>query len=340
MFNKQGTYIIAELSANHNQDFDLAQKTIRAMKEAGADAVKIQTYHPGSITLNSNKPWFIARKDSLWAGQKLYDLYKKASTPYEWHPALKDLAESLGMDFFSSPFDKEGVDLLEKLDVPAYKIASLEITDIPLISYVASKMKPMIISTGVATLEDIELALDTCYLHDNKQVALLKCTSAYPTPVEESNLGAIRFLREKFGVITGLSDHSLGIEIPLTAVAMGAKIIEKHFILDKSIKTPDSDFSLDKDEFKTMVDSVRRIEKAIENNDYIVTAKMESAKTSARSLFAVEDISEGESLTVENIRSIRPGLGLHPKHFNDILGKKAAKNIEKGTPLDWNLITD
>ncbi len=338
--SNQPVYIIAELSANHNRNFDLAVKTLEAMKEAGADAVKIQTYQPGSITLDSDKPWFKTREDSLWAGQKMYDLYKRASTPYEWHPKLKKLAESLGLDFFSSPFDLEGVDLLESLKVPAYKIASFEITDLPLISYVASKGKPVIISTGIARIEDIELALETCYEQGNKKVALLKCTSAYPAPVEEANLGAIPFLSEKFGVVTGLSDHTLGIEIPITAVALGARIIEKHFILDRSINTPDSEFSLDRRDFKKMVLAIRKIEKAIEPYNYQVTEKMKSAMHSARSLFAVKNIRQGEEFSTENISSLRPGLGLHPKYYKDILGKKAAKNIEKGTPLNWDLISE
>lgn len=338
LFGASNTYIIAELSANHNRDIKLAINTIKAMKASGANAVKIQTFTPDSMTLDSDKPWFMTREDSLWAGQRLYDLYKIAATPYEWHPELKKTAEDLGMDFFSTPFDREGVDLLESLGVPAYKIASLEITDIPLISYVASKGKPVIISTGIASMEDIELAVRTCRDQGNHQVALLKCTSAYPTPVEESNLGAIRFLGEKFGTVAGLSDHSLGIEIPIAAVAMGAKIIEKHFILDKSINTPDASFSLDPAEFRAMVTAVRSIEKAIQDEGYIVNEKMVSARRSARSLFAVKDIREGELLSRENIKSLRPGAGLHPRHYPELLGKRASRDIEKGTPLSWEII--
>jgi pseudaminic acid synthase len=325
-------YVIAELSANHNQDLDLAVKTIEAMKAAGADAVKIQTFNPGSMTLDINKPWFMARKDSLWSGQRLYELYVKAATPYEWHPILKEKAENLGLDFFSSPFDKEGVDLLESLEVPAYKIASLEITDIPLISYIAAKGKPVIISTGIADHEDIQLALATCYEQDNRDIALLKCTSAYPTPIEESNIGAISYLADTYGVVAGLSDHSLGIEIPIAAVAVGAKIIEKHFILDKSIDTPDSAFSLDKDEFKAMVDSIRAIEKALEPKEYLVNDKMKSARVSARSLFAIENIRKGEKFTKDNIKPI------HPKYYHEILNKTAKSDIETGTPISWDLI--
>jgi pseudaminic acid synthase len=331
-------YIIAELSANHNQDLGLAEKTLIAMKEAGADAVKIQSFTPDSMTMNLDRPWFMTRKDSLWSGQKLYDLYKKTSTPYEWHPRLRDLADELGMDFFSAPFDREAVDLLETLQVPAYKIASFEITDIPLISYAASKGKPIIISTGVATEEDIELALSTCHEAGNEKVALLKCTSAYPTPVEESNLGAIPYLREKFNKVVGISDHSLGLDIPLASVALGAAIIEKHFILDKSIQTPDSSFSLDKEAFSHMVASVRQLEKALEEKQYVVKPSMVSARGSARSLFAVQNIRKGEEFSAENMKSLRPGNGLHPKHTAQILGKRAVMDIDAGTPLSWEMI--
>ena len=331
-------FIIAELSANHNQSFQLAVETIHAMKEAGADAVKLQTYTPDTITINSRNELFM-KKDGLWKGQSLYELYQKAYTPWEWQPELKELAEKLGIVCFSSPFDKTAVDFLEEMDVPAYKIASFEIVDIPLIEYVASKGKPVIMSTGVATLEDIELAIDTCRKADNNDIALLKCTSSYPAPYEEMNLKSIPFLKEKFGLPVGLSDHTMGIEIPVAAVALGAVIIEKHFILDKKLDTPDKAFSLDPTEFKQMVDAVRNVEKALGEEGYLFTDKMSKARKNARSLFVVKDIKKGELFTEENIRSIRPGAGLHPKYFSEILGKRAVEDIKKGTPLKWEHVS-
>ena len=332
------TYIIAELSANHEQNYDLAVETIKAMKEAGADAVKLQTYTPDSLTLNSDKAWFQTRKDSLWAGQKMYDLYKKGETPWNWHKKLQKLTLDLGMDFFSSPFDLEGVDLLESINVPAYKIASLEITDIPLIKKCAKTGKPIIISTGAATTKDIDLALETCYNTGNKQVALLKCTSAYPTPFNEVNLKQIHSLKEKYGIIIGLSDHTLGIEVPIASVVMGAKIIEKHFILSRDSNGLDKDFSLEPHEFKQMVDAIRNIEQAMGNGSFNLTAKIETATKFRRSIFVSSNIKKGEVFTKNNIKSVRPGLGLHPKHYYEILGKKANQDIEKGLPLSWDLI--
>ena len=336
--NNSKTYIIAELSANHEQNFDLAVETIKAMKDARADAVKLQTYTPDSLTLDSDKPWFQTRKDSLWAGQKMYDLYKKGETPWEWHPKLQELAHKLGMDFFSSPFDLKGVDLLEQINVPAYKIASLEITDIPLIKKCAETGKPIIISTGAATIEDIDLAVETCKKAGNNQIALLKCTSAYPTPYNEVNLKQIQSLKEKYNVIVGLSDHTLGIEVPIASVVMGAKIIEKHFILSRNSNGLDKDFSLEPHEFKQMVNAIRNIEQAIGNGSFNLTPKIETATKFRRSLFTVKNIKKGESFTSENIRSLRPGLGLHPKYYYEILGKTATQNIDKGEPLKWNFI--
>ena len=336
--NTHKTYIIAELSANHEQNFDLAVETIKAMKEAGADAVKIQTYRAGDITLDSDKPWFRTRDDSLWAGQKLYDLYKKGETPWEWHKPLKELAESLGMDFFSSPFDLEAVDFLESLDMPMYKIASPEITDIPLIKKCAETGKPIIISTGAAALEDIDLAVKTCLDAGNDKIALLKCTTAYPTPYEEVNLRSMEFLRKRYNVVVGLSDHTLGIEIPIASVVMGARIIEKHFILSRKGNGLDKEFSLEPQEFKQMVDAVRNVEKALGTEEYVVTPRMENAFKMRRSLFVAKDMKKGEKFTAENIKSVRPGLGLHPKFYYDILGKRATKDIERGTPLDWSMI--
>ncbi len=335
---KHPVYIIAELSANHEQDLKLAQETIHAMKDSGADAVKLQTFTPDSITLNSSRPWFQTRKDSLWAGQKMYDLYLKAYTPWEWHENLKELTESLGMDFFSSPFDLKDVERLASIDVPAYKIASFEITDIPLIESVAKKQKPIILSTGVAEYDDIKLAVETCLNAGNKEIALLKCTSAYPTPMQDVNLSLIGKLKEDFPVIVGLSDHTKGIAIPVSAVTLGARIIEKHFILDKNRNGLDKEFSLDPVEFFQMVNEVRNVEQAIGEADYELTENMQKARSSARSLFAIKKINQGEELNADNIKSLRPALGLHPKHFYEILGKKALCLIEKGTPLDFNMI--
>jgi pseudaminic acid synthase len=332
------TYIIAELSANHEQDYELAVETIKAMKEAGADAVKLQTYTPDSITLDSEKPWFQTRKDSLWAGQKMYDLYKKGATPWEWHPKLQKLANKLGMDFFSSPFDLNGVDLLENINVPAYKIASLEITDIPLIKKCAETKKPIIMSTGAATMEDIDLAVKTCIDAGNTKIALLKCTSAYPTPFDEVNLQQIKSLKEKYNVIIGLSDHTLGTEVPIASVVMGAKIVEKHFILSRNSEGLDKDFSLEPNEFKNMVQSIRNIELALGDGSFDLTPKIETATKFRRSLFVSEDIKKGDIISEKNMRSVRPALGLHPKYYYEILGKLALQDIEKGTPLSWDLI--
>ena len=332
-------YIIAELSANHEQNYDLAVATIIAMKDSGANAVKLQTYKPDSFCLDSDKPWFQTRQDSLWAGQKMFDLYKKGETPFEWHEKLQTISIDLGMDFFSSPFDLECADFLENLDVPAYKIASFEIMDIPLIDHVARKGKPIILSTGIAKKEDIQLAVQTCRDAGNNEIALLKCTSSYPTPVDQVNLATIPTLASTFRCISGLSDHTLGIEIPIGAVALGAKIIEKHFVLDKDGNGLDKDFSLTPDEFKQMTNSVRTMEKAVGSSNILLSEKQEQARSSGRSLFAIKDMAMGEVFTKENIKSLRPSLGLHPKNLTFILGKKATEKIEKGTPLTENLIT-
>lgn len=338
MFNKKGVYIIAELSANHNQDFDIAVRTIKAMKESGADAVKLQTFTPESMTLNSNQPWFQTRKDSLWAGQKLFDLYKKAATPWDWHLKLQKVANDIGLDFFSSPFDLEAVEKLESISVPYYKIASFEITDIPLIQKVAQTGKPIIMSTGIAEEEDIELAVNMVRNEGNHQIALLKCTSAYPTPFSEVNLRAIPLLEKKYKVVAGLSDHTLGVTVPVAAVAIGAKIIEKHFILDKSIESVDRDFSLEPYEFKEMVDAVRIVEQAIGEETMDLSQKSKDARSSRRSLFVIKDLKKGENLTLENIKSLRPGNGLHPKHYYSVIGKTVNKDVAKGTPLNMSMI--
>lgn len=331
-------FIIAELSANHNQDFDLAIKTIKAMKDSGADAVKLQTYTPDTITLDCDNEYFQIKQGTIWDGETLYNLYKKAYTHWEWQPKLKEYAESLGLICFSSPFDKSSVDFLEKMNVPAYKIASFEITDIPLIEYVALKGKPIIISTGIATLNDINLALETCKKSGNEQIILLKCTSSYPAPLEEVNLLTIPDMKKRFNTIIGLSDHTLGISVPIASVALGAKIIEKHFILDRKLGGPDASFSLEPYEFKQMVDSIREVEKALGKVSYELSDKVKKSREFARSLFVVKDMKKGDIFTEENIRSIRPNFGLEPKHITQILGKQINWDVSKGTPLNWNLL--
>jgi pseudaminic acid synthase len=331
------TFIIAELSANHNQNFEIAAKTIEAAKAAGADAIKLQTYTADTITLESNKEYFKIKGDSLWKGKTLHQLYQEAYTPWEWQPKLKKVADDLGIILFSSPFDFTAVDFLEEMNVPAYKIASFEITDIPLIKYVASKQKPVIISTGIAELKDIELAVETCKAEGNDQIALLKCTSSYPAPFKEINLCTIPDMQKRFNTVVGLSDHTLGTSVPIAAVALGARIIEKHFILDKSIGGPDAAFSIEPNEFKQMADSVREVEKSLGQVTYDINEKVKASRVFARSLFAVENIKKGETFNKTNIKSIRPSHGLPPKHLEEILGKSAKNDIEKGTPLSRDL---
>jgi pseudaminic acid synthase len=330
--NFERVFIIAELSANHNGNLEIAKETIRAAKRAGADCIKLQTYTADTITLNSNKDDFQI-KGTIWHGQNLYSLYKSAYTPWEWHEELFSVAKEEGLMCFSSPFDKTSVDFLENLNVPAYKIASFEITDIPLIEYVASKGKLVIISTGIASLEDIELAIEACKRMGNYNIALLKCTSSYPASIDQANLTMIKDFYDKFGVITGLSDHTLGIVAPVVATVLGAKIIEKHFILNHSIGGPDSSFSLDEKEFTEMVNSVRQAEDSIGVVDYNLTPEQIKGKTFSRSLYVVEDIIEGEMLSEKNIKSIRPGFGLHPKYLTNILGKVCNKDLKKGDRL-------
>lgn len=331
-------FVIAEMSANHLQKYDNAVKLIKAAKEAGADAVKLQTYTPDTITIDSDNEYFQIKQGTLWDGQTLYELYKKAYTPWEWQPKLKKIAEEEGLVFFSSVFDKTAVDFLEEINVPAYKIASFEITDIPLIEYAASKGKPVIISTGIATLSDIEEAVNACKRMGNNQIALLKCVSAYPTPLENVNLRTIPNLAETFKTVVGLSDHTLGISVPIVSVALRACIIEKHLTLDRKLGGPDAAFSLEPAEFKTMVKSVREVEKALGEVSYDLNEKMKKSREFSRSLFVVKDIKAGETFTEENIRSIRPGYGLPPKYLKNILGKRATQDIKKGIALCWELI--
>lgn len=332
-------FIIAELSANHNGRLDLALETVRAAKRAGADAIKLQTYTPDTITLDADKPDFIIQ-GTIWAGQKLHDLYQQAFTPWEWHPAIFEEAKKNGLLCFSSPFDHTAVDFLEKLQVPAYKIASFEITDLPLISYVASKQKPTIISTGIATEEDIRLALEACHAQGNHDLALLKCTSSYPAPVEEANLNMIQDFAQRFGVIPGLSDHTMGLVVPVVATCLGAKIIEKHFILDRSIGGPDASFSMDEAEFTAMVQAVRMAEKSMGVVDYQLTTKQQEGRDFSRSIYVSADVKAGDIIGPENIKIVRPGFGLHPKHYHEILGKKFSTNLEKGDRMDLKFVQD
>ncbi len=332
-------FIIAELSANHQGDKGQAIKTILAAKKAGADAIKLQTYTPDTITLKSEKPYFKI-KGTIWEGRTLHDLYAEAFTPWDWQPELKRIAGEEGLICFSSPFDFSAVDFLEAIEVPAYKIASFEITDIPLIEYVASKQKPVIISTGIATREDIEEALAACRRMGNHQLALLQCTSAYPAPLEEANLLTIPDLQQQFGVVAGLSDHTLGIIAPITAVALGASIIEKHIILNKRMGGPDASFSLDPEAFALMVQSVRETELAMGTATYTLSEKIKGSKIFARSLFFVADAKAGDVVTEKNIRSIRPGNGLHPKHYPALLGKQLKRDAEKGDPVSWEYFDD
>lgn len=334
------TFIIAELSANHNGSLDLALDSIRAAKRAGADAIKLQTYTADTLTLDVKAEDFMISKGTIWDGRYLHDLYKEAYTPWEWHPKLFRVASDEGLICFSSPFDKTAVDFLENLDTPAYKIASPEITDIPLIEYVASKNKPVIISTGVADDEDIELAISACHKQNNYQIVLLKCTSAYPARVDQANLIMIRDMAERFDVLTGLSDHTLGTIVPVTSVAFGSCVLEKHFILDKDQGGVDSSFSLDEAEFTRLCEEVRNAELAIGKIDYTLDQQARESRSFSRSLYVSENIKTGQVLTEDNIRSVRPGHGLAPRHYPEILGRTAKRNLEKGEALSWDMVEE
>jgi pseudaminic acid synthase len=338
-FIEQGkTLVVAELSANHNQDFALAEETIKAAKQSGADAIKLQTYTADSMTIDCDNEYFRIRQGTIWDGTTFYKLYQQAYTPWEWQPKLKEVAEHLGLLFFSTPFDMKAVDFLEGLDVPFYKVASFEITDIPLIEYIASKGKPVIISTGIATLADIELAVAACTRMKNVRIVLLKCTSAYPAPVDEANLLTIGNMRETFGLPVGLSDHCVGSSVAVAAVALGARIIEKHFIMDRSIGGPDAAFSMEPHEFKEMVGSIRIAERALGRVCYELTSAGLKSRELSRSIFVVRDISAGEVFNSSNIRSIRPGFGLAPRFMPAIIGKRARRDLEMGTPLSWDAV--
>ncbi len=327
------TYIVAEMSGNHGQNFAQAVRIVRAAREAGADAVKLQTYTPDTLTIDCDNEHFRIGKGTIWEGRTLYDLYQEAYTPWDWQPQLKEIADGLGLDVFSSPFDFTAVDFLEKMDVCAYKIASFELVDLPLIRRVAQTGKPVIMSTGMATLGEIEEAVATARGEGAAQIALLKCTSAYPAPPEEMNLRTISHLSEAFQVPVGLSDHTLETSVPVAAVVLGACIVEKHFTLSRSAPGPDVAFSLEPDEFKAMVSAVRTAEKALGSVSYAVTEHEAASRVFRRSLFVVQDIKAGELFTEENVRSIRPGNGLHPRYLNEIIGKRATRDLKRGTPL-------
>jgi pseudaminic acid synthase len=332
---KEPVYIVAEISANHNHDFNQAVELVKAAREAGADAVKLQTYTPDTLTINSDKEYFRVGGGTLWDGRNLHDLYGEAYTPWDWQPKLKQIASDLGLDLFSTPFDHTAVDFLEEMGVQAYKIASFELVDIPLIQRIARTGKPIIMSTGMATLEEIEEAVKAIREAGGTQLALLKCTSAYPAPPEEMNLRTISDLAARFGVPVGLSDHTLGIAVPVAAVALGACIVEKHFTLSRSIQGPDSPFSLEPHEFKAMVEAIRTVEKALGRVHYGISQEEAKSRVFRRSLFVVEDIKAHDVFTEDNVRSIRPGHGLAPKYLPEVLGRRAACDLLRGTPLKW-----
>ena len=333
-------FIVAELSANHNGNKKIALDSIGAAKHAGADAIKIQTYTADTITLDCHSDDFKIRQGTVWDGKYLYDLYQEAYTPWEWHEELFEAAKREGLICFSTPFDKTAVDFLERLHNPIYKIASFEITDIPLIEYAAKKMKPMVISTGIATDEDIRLAVDTCKSAGNNDITLLKCTSSYPAPIEEANLCMIKDLAERYSVKSGLSDHTLGSVAPIVAVAMGATMIEKHFIIDRSIGGPDASFSMEEKDFTQMVKDIRIAEQAVGMVSYELTDKMKASREFSRSLYVAENMKAGDVINEKNVRSVRPGFGLHPKYLKQIFGKKIKIDLKKGSRFSLTFIDD
>lgn len=332
------TYIIAEMSANHLQDFNRTKEIIRVAKECGADAIKLQTYRPDTITIDCRGKEFLASPGSPWEGKNLFELYQEAYMPWEWHKDLFEYAKSIGITCFSSPFDFTAIDLLEELDAPAYKIASYELGDIPLIKKAAKTGKPIILSTGIASLSDIELAIDTCKSVGNENVAILKCVSEYPTPYEELNLRTIGNLAETFDCISGLSDHSMGHDVDIAAITLGAKIIEKHLTLSRADGGADGLFSMEPEEFKNMVQGIRNVEKALGRVNYTLSEKLKESKKRARSLYIVEDIAKGEAFTEDNLKSIRPGLGLHTKYYEEIIGKISNCDLKKGTAMKWEFL--
>ncbi len=325
-----GTYIIAEMSANHNGSLQTALDTIKSAKECGANAIKLQTYTADTITLDCDNDDFMIDGGTLWDGKNLYELYKKAYTPWEWHKELFEYARNIDIDIFSSPFDKTAVDFLEILNPSAYKIASFEITDYDLIKYTASKGKPIIISTGIATLQEIEDALKICRDVNNEEIILLKCTSAYPAPLEDANLLSIPDLAKRFDVVSGFSDHTIGSTAPIVAVSLGAKVIEKHFIIDKSIGGADAEFSMDAKDFKKMVQDIGDAEKLLGRVDYDMSEKKQQSRNYARSIYVSKDIKKGEVFSKENLKSVRPGYGMHPKYLKEVLGTTAQKSYSFG----------
>ena len=338
--DKSDTYIIAEMSANHLHNLDRAKRIIDVAKECGADAIKLQTYRPDTITIDCRGPEFMATPGSPWENMNLFELYKEAYTPWEWHGELMDYANKVGITCFSSPFDLTAIDLLEELNVPAYKIASFEINDIPLIKKAAMTGKPIIMSTGIADMSDIELALRTCKEAGNDKVILLKCVSEYPTPYEEINLRTLTNMSETFDCVVGVSDHSFGSAVAVAGVALGARVIEKHLTLSRKDGGPDGTFSMEPQEFKNMVTDIRNVEKALGKVTYELTEKQKKSKGRSRSLYVVSDIKKGEIFTPDNMRSIRPGYALHTKYYKDIIGKRASCDIKKGTAMKWNYVED
>ena len=332
------TFVVAEVSANHLQDYGRAEAIIKAAAQAGADAVKLQTYTPDTITLDCDNDYFQITQGTIWDGTTLHKLYEEAYTPWEWQPRLMEYANGLGLECFSSPFDATAVDFMKEMDMPAYKVASFEINDIPLIRKIAGFGKPVILATGIAYLEDMERALQVCKEEGNEQVVLLKCTSAYPSPYEEMNLKVIPNMAQVFDCITGLSDHSMGTAAAVASVALGAKMVEKHLTLSRADGGPDGAFSMEPDEFKKMVDEIRIVEKALGKVTYELSEKQKRSREDGRSLFVVKNMKEGEIFTEENVRSIRPAFGLHTMYLDEIMGKRARTDISKGTPLDWKLI--
>lgn len=333
------TYIVAEMSANHGQSFEHAVEIVEAAKEAGADAIKIQTYTPDTLTINCKNEYFKIGKGTLWEGRNLYDLYSEAYTPWEWQPKLKDIADQLRIDLFSTPFDETAVDFLEKMNVPVHKVASFENVDLALLRKISKTGKPIIMSTGMATLGEIDEAVQTVRGAGGDKLILLKCTSAYPAAPEEMNLRTIPHLAETFGLPVGLSDHTLGIAVPLAAVTLGACVIEKHFTLSRATPGPDSAFSMEPHEFKAMVEAVRTVEKSLGAVHYSVSEREAKSRVFRRSLFVVKDMQAGEVFTAENLRSIRPGYGLHTRYLAEVMGRKASRNIRRGTPLSWDLMS-
>ncbi len=332
---RDGTFIIAELSANHGGDIEIAKKTIKEAKRAGANAIKLQTYTADTLTLDCDREDFIIKGGTIWDGKKLYDLYKEAYTPWEWHRELFDYAREIDIDIFSSPFDKSAVDFLEQFSPSAYKIASFEITDYELVRYTASKKRPIIISTGIATIDEIQDVVDICRSEGNSNIILLKCTSSYPAPLNEANLKMIPNLKETFGVEVGFSDHTIGSTAPIVAVTLGSKVVEKHFIIDKSIGGADASFSMDRDEFTKMVKDIRDTEKLLGKVDYSMSKKKRTSRRFARSLYVSSDIKKGEVFREDNIKSVRPSFGMHPKYLKDILGKIAKRDYKFGERFEY-----